>query len=95
MVAMKSELSDLLGSAIATLREKEQQVLSLYYFDELTMKETGAVLGIGESRVSQIHSLALQRLRARMRSLMGNRKFLPRCASRPLRDGSMKALDGD
>jgi len=93
MVAMKSELSDLLGSAIATLRKKEQQVLSLYYYEELTMKETGAVLGIGESRVSQIHSLALLRLRARMRSLMGNRNFPPRCTSQ-LRDGTVKALDG-
>jgi len=93
-VAMKSELSDLLGSAIATLREKEQQVLSLYYYEELTMKETGAVLGIGESRVSQIHSLALLRLRARMRSLMGSRKFPPQSASRTLRDETMKALDG-
>jgi RNA polymerase sigma factor for flagellar operon FliA len=41
-------------------------VLSLYYFEELTMKEVGAVLGIGESRVSQIHSLAMIRLRARL-----------------------------
>jgi len=40
--------------------------LSLYYFEELTMKEVGAVLGIGESRVSQIHSLAMVRLRARL-----------------------------
>ena len=41
-----------------------QQVLSLYYQEELTMKEVGAVLGVGESRVSQIHSMAVARLRA-------------------------------
>jgi len=52
------------------LPEKEQQVLALYYFEELTMKEVGAVLGIGESRVSQIHSLAVVRLRSRLDEVM-------------------------
>jgi len=55
------------------LPEKERQVLALYYFEELTMKEVGAVLRIGESRVSQIHSLAVVRLRARLEELMGAR----------------------
>jgi RNA polymerase sigma factor for flagellar operon FliA len=63
---LRSELKRLLAGAIAELPEKEQRVLSLYYFEELTMKEVGAVLGIGESRVSQIHSLAMIRLRARL-----------------------------
>src|ERR1700733_10678135 len=54
------------AGAIAELPEKEQRVLSLYYFEELTMKEVGVVLGIGESRVSQIHSLAMVRLRSRL-----------------------------
>ena len=63
---LRAEMKELLGQAIAELPEKEQRVLSLYYFEELTMKEVGAVLGIGESRVSQIHSLAMVRLRARL-----------------------------
>jgi RNA polymerase sigma factor for flagellar operon FliA len=63
---LQSEMRQLLAGAIAELPEKEQRVLSLYYFEELTMKEVGAVLGIGESRVSQIHSLAMVRLRARL-----------------------------
>jgi RNA polymerase sigma factor FliA len=63
---LRSEMKQLLAQAIAELPEKEQRVLSLYYFEELTMKEVGAVLGIGESRVSQIHSLAMVRLRARL-----------------------------
>ncbi len=63
---LRSEMKELLGQAIGELPEKEQRVLSLYYFEELTMKEVGAVLGIGESRVSQIHSLAMVRLRARL-----------------------------
>ena len=46
--------------------EKERKVLALYYYEELTMREVGAALGIGESRVSQIYSLAMVRLRARL-----------------------------
>lgn len=63
---LRGEMKELLARAIAELPEKEQRVLSLYYYEELTMKEVGAVLGIGESRVSQIHSLAMVRLRARL-----------------------------
>src|SRR5438132_229076 len=50
------------GAILDSLREKESQVLVLYYFQELTMKEVGAKLGVGESRVSQIHSTAVVRL---------------------------------
>jgi len=63
---LRLEMRELLAQAVGELPEKEQRVLSLYYFEELTMKEVGAVLGIGESRVSQIHSLAMVRLRARL-----------------------------
>ncbi|MGH9467210.1 MAG: FliA/WhiG family RNA polymerase sigma factor [Terriglobales bacterium] len=59
----RGEARALLGRLIAELPGREQQVLSLYYFDELTMKEVGQVLGIGESRVSQIHSALLRKLR--------------------------------
>jgi RNA polymerase sigma factor for flagellar operon FliA len=71
---MRSEMKELLTRAIADLPEKEQQVLALYYFEELTMKEVGVVLGIGESRVSQIHSLAVVRLRSRLAELMNRAK---------------------
>lgn len=67
---LRAEMKDLLTQAISELGEKERRVLSLYYFDELTMKEVGEVLGIGESRVSQIHSLAMVRLRVRMNGLL-------------------------
>jgi RNA polymerase sigma factor for flagellar operon FliA len=69
LLCLRSEMKGLLTKAIADLPEKEQQVLALYYFEELTMKEVGTVLGVGESRVSQIHSMALVRLRARMSEL--------------------------
>jgi RNA polymerase sigma factor for flagellar operon FliA len=65
----RSEMKHLLERAISELPEQEQRVLALYYFEEFTMKEVGAALGIGESRVSQIHSLAVVRLRARLNFL--------------------------
>jgi RNA polymerase sigma factor for flagellar operon FliA len=77
---MRSEMKELLARAVAELPEKQQQVLSLYYFEELTMKEVGAVLGIGESRVSQIHSLAVVRLRSRLDDLMTAAKPQARAA---------------
>ena len=67
---LRAEMKDLLTQAIGELGEKERRVLSLYYYEELTMKEVGEVLGIGESRVSQIHSLAMVRLRARLNGLL-------------------------
>jgi RNA polymerase sigma factor FliA len=77
---MRSEMKELLARVVGELPEKEQQVLALYYFEELTMKEVGAVLGIGESRVSQIHSLAVVRLRARLEELMKVQKPAGRAA---------------
>jgi RNA polymerase sigma factor for flagellar operon FliA len=61
------ELKEAMARAIEQLPEKERLVISLYYLEELTMKETGKVLGITESRVSQIHSQAIMHLRAKLR----------------------------
>ena len=61
------ELKRAMAQAIKQLPEKERLVISLYYLDELTMKETGKVLGITESRVSQIHSQAILHLRTKLR----------------------------
>jgi RNA polymerase sigma factor for flagellar operon FliA len=55
-----------LVSSIKTLPEREALVLSLYYDEELNLKEIGEVLGVSESRVSQIHSQSMQRLRAKL-----------------------------
>jgi RNA polymerase sigma factor FliA len=68
-LCLRSEMKDMLARAIAELPEKERQVLALYYYEELTMKEVGIILGVGESRVSQIHSMAVIRLRARLAEL--------------------------
>jgi RNA polymerase sigma factor for flagellar operon FliA len=68
-LCLREEVRSFLSDAMAGLGERERQVLTLYYADELTMKEVGTVLGIGESRVSQIHSAALIRLRGRLQAI--------------------------
>jgi RNA polymerase sigma factor for flagellar operon FliA len=55
-----------LSDAINNLPEREKLVLALYYDEELNLKEIGQVLGVSESRVSQIHSQAALRLRSRL-----------------------------
>jgi len=65
----KSEVKGILASAIELLPKKERLVISLYYFDELTMKEIGKVLGVNESRVSQLHTKAMLRLRSKLRKM--------------------------
>ena len=57
-----------LASTISSLPEREALVLSLYYDDELNLREIGEVLSVSESRVSQIHSQALLRVKSRMQS---------------------------
>ncbi len=61
------ERKAILAALLDELPANERTVLSLYYYEELTMKEIGAVLEVSESRVSQIHSAALLRIRARLR----------------------------
>ena len=60
---LQGEMKKSLAQAIASLSQKEQQVISLYYREELTMKEIAAVLDVVESRVSQLHTAALAKLR--------------------------------
>jgi RNA polymerase sigma factor for flagellar operon FliA len=56
-----------LAEMIKSLPEREALILSLYYDDELNLREIGSVLNVSESRVSQIHSQAMMRLKARMK----------------------------
>jgi RNA polymerase sigma factor for flagellar operon FliA len=61
---LRGELEDRLTGAIAHLAERERLVLTLYYYEEMTMREIGAALGVVESRISQIHTSAVMHLRA-------------------------------
>jgi len=61
---LQGETRQRLIDAIEGLPEKERMVLTLYYYEEITMKEIGLTLGVVESRVSQLHSAAVKRLRA-------------------------------
>ncbi|MGH9452788.1 MAG: sigma-70 family RNA polymerase sigma factor [Terriglobia bacterium] len=72
-LCLRSEMRSCLTQAVSELPDRERQLLSLYYTEELTMKEVGMVLGIGEGRVSQIHSAALLRMRARLQELLSAR----------------------
>jgi RNA polymerase sigma factor FliA len=65
-----NELRDLIVSALKRLPEQERLVLALYYYEELTFKEIGSILGLTESRVSQIHSKAILKLKAGVRQTM-------------------------
>jgi RNA polymerase sigma factor for flagellar operon FliA len=69
-----SEIKEILAGAIERLPEREKTVIALYYYEGLTLKEIGSVLGVTESRVSQLHTKAVLRLRARVHAAQG---FVP------------------
>jgi RNA polymerase sigma factor for flagellar operon FliA len=63
-----SELKDRVADAIGRLPEREKLVIALYYYESLTLREIGEVLGVTESRVSQLHTKAVLRLRSRLQA---------------------------
>ena len=70
-VIEKEELKEVLGQALELLTEKEKKVILLYYYEDLTLKEISNVLEVSESRVSQLHTRALQKMKVRMGNYMG------------------------
>jgi RNA polymerase sigma factor for flagellar operon FliA len=62
----ETDVRETLADAIARLPEREKLVITLYYYEELTLREIGEVLGVTESRVSQLHTKAVLRLRSRL-----------------------------
>ncbi len=71
---LRGELQEKLTSAIDRLPERERLVMTLYYFEELTMREIGLALGVVESRVSQIHTSAVLHLRAALQDIGAQRR---------------------
>lgn len=74
---MTEEMKEMLAQAITNLPDKERTVVALYYYEDMTLKEIGRTLGVSESRVSQIHTKAMLRLKGRLR---------------PVRDSLLSAL---
>jgi RNA polymerase sigma factor for flagellar operon FliA len=77
----RDEVKARVRNAIATLPVREQRVIALYYYNEVTMKDIGAELGVNESRVSQLHARAIRRLREALGA-----EITPVAASAALRD---------
>ena len=67
----RAELRAHLARAIEKLPPRERHILALYYQQEMTLAEIGEVIGVGESRVSQLRSLAISRLRTSLREMLG------------------------
>ncbi|MCL2504575.1 MAG: sigma-70 family RNA polymerase sigma factor, partial [Coriobacteriia bacterium] len=65
-----AEAKEILARAIEKLPEREMTVIALYYYEGLTLKEIGQVLGVTESRVSQLHTKTVLRLRAHLHSML-------------------------
>lgn len=70
-VIEKSELKEMLEQALELLTEKEKKVILLYYYEDLTLKEISRVLEVSESRISQLHTKALQKMKTKMGSYVG------------------------
>ena len=62
----KQELKKMLAEALKKLTEKERSVITLYYYEDMTLKEISVVLSVSESRVSQLHTKALSKIRAQI-----------------------------
>jgi RNA polymerase sigma factor for flagellar operon FliA len=72
---LRGELEDRLTDAIQNLPDRERLVMTLYYFEEMTMREIGLALGVVESRVSQVHASAVVHLRSALKDLAAKGAF--------------------
>ena len=72
---LRGELEDRLAEAIQNLPDRERLVMSLYYYEEMTMREIGLALGVVESRVSQVHASAVVHLRGALKDLAAHGAF--------------------
>jgi DNA-directed RNA polymerase specialized sigma24 family protein len=86
----REQLREVLSVAVKTLPERYQKVVLLYYTKELTMKEIGGIMGINESRVSQIHKTRSRRWRRRCTQREFTRRTRWCSARRPNRSGDME-----
>ena len=87
------EMRGILAEAIMNLPDKERTVVALYYYEDMTLKEIGRTLGVSESRISQIHTKAMLRLRGRLRVIRDS--LLSAFAERGSGDPDMPAAVAD
>jgi len=80
-------LRERVRGAMAMLPARERRIINLYYFAEVTMKQIGDSIGVNESRVSQLHARAIQRLKAVLLETAGKRtpRLLPKLARKPIK----------
>ncbi len=69
-IALKNEIKQQLMDSLETLTDKERKVILLYYYEELTLKEISKILEVSESRVSQLHTKALQKMKVKLGDYM-------------------------
>ena len=67
----QEELKVMLAESLKLLTEKERRVIELYYYEELTLKEISYILEVTESRISQLHTKALQKMKTKLGKYMG------------------------
>ena len=77
-ICLRGELEERLSDAITGLPDRERLVMTLYYYEEMTMREIGLALGVVESRVSQVHASAVVHLRAALRDLSVHQRIHPK-----------------
>jgi RNA polymerase sigma factor for flagellar operon FliA len=80
---LRGELEDRLADAISKLPDRERLVMTLYYYEEMTMREIGLALGVVESRVSQVHASAVVHLRVALKDLSARGAFERGRAAKP------------
>ena len=76
-LCLRGELEGRLTEAIANLPDRERLVMTLYYYEEMTMREIGLALGVVESRISQVHASAVVHLRGALKDLAARGIFSP------------------
>jgi len=92
---LRGELEERLTEAVAQLPDRERLVMTLYYYEEMTMREIGLALGVVESRVSQVHASAVVHLRAALKDLTARGAFdRPRRRPAPVRPGRGGPMEG-
>jgi RNA polymerase sigma factor for flagellar operon FliA len=77
---LQQEMTERIAEALTALAERERLVISLFYYEDISMKQIGEMLGLSQSRVSQIHLLAMRRIRSKLGTLPKRRtQERPRC----------------